>query len=159
MKLHKHTFSAITLSNINIFFVSSYGGCEVGGFMFLLRYTSQYRKTWTFTLTRASHMLHQYVFVNILYKCMFVNAYPFDFHFWIYPLKWKLPKSYIYFLWDSVYVYYCMLMESNGKSVLSFKDCEWPSVAQKPKYLVVQSVRFPDSSSVYRFNSSDVSKK
>lgn len=76
----------------------------------------------------------------------------------IYPLRWKLPKSYIYFLWDSVYVYYCMLMKSNGKSMLSFKDCEWPSVAQKPKYFVVHSVRFPVSSSMYRFNSSEFSK-
>lgn len=98
-------------------------------------------------------------FVNILYRCMLVNAYPFDLHFWIYPLRWKLPKSYIYFLWDSVYVYYCMLMKSNGKRILSFKDCEWPSIAQKPKYFVVHSVRFHDSSSVYCFNSSEFSKK
>lgn len=127
--------------------------------LWLLRYKSRYRKTWTFNLTRASHLLHQYVFAYILYRCMFVNAYPFDLHFWIYPLRWKLPKSYIYFLCDSVYVYYCMLMKCNGKSILSFKDCEWPSVAQKPKYVVVHSVRFPVSSSVYRLNSSEFSKK
>lgn len=31
----------------------------------------------------------------------------------------KVTKDlYIYFLWDSVYVYYCMLMKSNGKSIL-----------------------------------------
>lgn len=119
----------------------------------LLRYTSQYRKTWTFTLTRASHLLHQYVFVNILYRCIFVNAYPFDL-----PFEMKVTKELLYFLWDSVYVYYCMLMKSNGKSMLSFKDCEWPSVAQKPKYFVVHSVRFPVSSSMYRFNSSEFSK-
>lgn len=52
-----------------------------------------------------------------------------------------------------------MLLKSNEKSILSFKDCEWPSVAQKPKYIVVHSVRFPVSSSVYRFNSSEFSKK
>ncbi len=54
----------------------------------LLRYTSQYRKTWTFTLTRASHLLHQYVFVNILYRCIFVNAYPFDL-----PFEMKVTKE------------------------------------------------------------------
>lgn len=86
MKSHKHTFSAITLSNINIFFVSSYGGCEVGGFMFAKVHKSVQKDldlhldtciTHASSVCFCEHTVQVYVCECISFRFPFLNL-PFE---------------------------------------------------------------------------------